>query len=110
MFLAAARDVDSIFLLDSRLSRAREAYIATVLRGEEPEPNFITKRERLVVEDLKWVYFNAEMRRKVEMDEDLTDDEDYESHSQKLLEKAIWWTHERVKEIPFVGQDGYGDD
>lgn len=110
MFLAAARDIDSIFLLDARLSRAREEYIATVLRGDEPDPDFMEKRERRVVEDLKWAYFNAEMRRKVELDEGLTDDEDYESHSQKLLEKAIWWTHEELKAIPFVGQDGYADD
>lgn len=107
MFIAAARDVDSIFRLDSRLSRAREEYIAAVLRGEEPEPDFMEKRERLVIEDLKWVYFNEAVRQKVGLDESLTDDEDYDSHSQKLLERAIWWTHERIEEIPFVGQEGY---
>lgn len=110
MYLAAVRDIDSIFLLDARLSRAREELIATVLRGEEPEPDFMEKRESVIVDDLKWAYFNAEMRRKVEIDETLTDDEDYESHSQKLVEKAIWWTHEQMKAIPFVGHPGYADD
>lgn len=110
MFLAAARDIDSTFLLDARLSRAREEFIVAALDGEEPPPEFMESREQRVVEDMKWAYFNPRMRRMVELDESLTDDEDYASHSQKLLEKAIWWTHERLKAIPFVGQDGYADD
>lgn len=88
MFLAAARDIDSTFLLDARLSRVREEFIVAALDGEEPPPAFMEKREQRVVEDLKWAYFNPRVRRMVELDESLTDDEDYASHSQKLSHGA----------------------
>jgi len=110
MLVAAGRDIDSTFFLDSRLSKAREALIALVLDGEEPEPDFVAKLERSAVDDLKEIYFNARMRQAVKLDAGLTDEEDYAQHSQKLVERAIWWTHERLKAIPFVGQDGFGDD
>ncbi len=110
MLVAAGRDIDSTFFLDSRLSKAREALIATVLAGEKPEPDFLQKLEKSAVDDMKGVYFNARMRRAVELDPNLTDEEDFAGHSQKLAERALWWTHERLKAIPFVGQEGFGDD
>ncbi|MGD8319562.1 MAG: hypothetical protein PVJ02_03890 [Gemmatimonadota bacterium] len=109
MYVAAARDIDSIFFLDARLSKAREAVISMALRGEPVDPEFMEQKERGVVEDLKTAYFNARVREAVQL-ERLSDEEDYANHSQKLVERAIWWTHERMKAIPFVGQEGFEDD
>lgn len=108
MYVAAGRDIDSIFFLDARLSRAREAVISMALRGEAVEPDFMERSERAAVDDLKRAYFNARVRKAVEL-EGLSDEEDYANHSQKLVERAIWWTHERMKAIPFVGQKGFED-
>lgn len=110
MYLAAGRDVDATFFLDRRLSEAREQLIAAVLAGAEPDPDFWEQRERTVLLELKSTYFNATLRQAFGLDGSLTDEEDYSSHSQKLLERAMWWTHERMKTIPFVGQEGFGDD
>lgn len=106
MYLAAARDTAATFFLADALSRVREEYMERALAGDPPDEGFWKNREEAVMEALKRRYYTSSVRDVVKPDAgDVSDDDDFASRDQKLTERAIWLTHERLKAIPFVGQE-----
>jgi len=109
MYLAAARDTASIFVLDDLLSRLREEYLEKALAGSPPGDDFWPPREQAAVEEIKRRFYNQEVREVVKPAEagEMDDQKDFESRGQKLTEHAIWMTHALLKQIPYVGQEEY---
>lgn len=111
MYLAAARDTAAMFFLTDALSRVREEYMERVLAGQSPGSEFWDEREKAVERALKERYYTSDVREVVTPEARQTSDEDdFDSRGQKLTEKAIWSTHERLKAIPFVGQESTARD
>jgi len=127
MFLEAGRDIAAMSALDERLSHAREEYIEQVLSGRDPDDTFWPEREAAIVDEIKRRFFSSsiglegtshqtnETGSKPSLTSPGPDDSkgdkcrlfDFNQHSQKLLEYAIWMTHEITKHIPYVGQKEY---
>lgn len=111
MYLAAARDTAATFFLTDALSRVREEYMERVLTGQTPGSEFWDEREKAVERALKERYYTADVREIVKpAAKDTSDEDDFNSRGQKLTERAIWSTHERLKAIPFVGQESRARD
>jgi hypothetical protein len=111
MLLAAARDTASMTALDKLLSELREQYLEKALAGSPAGEDFWPAGEQAVVEEIIRCFFNQKAREAVNRDEasKMDDQKDFEGHGQKLVEHAIWMTHALLKQIPYVGQEGYGD-
>lgn len=109
MFLAAARDTASMFVLDDLLSRLREEYLEKALAGSPPADDFWPSGEQAAVEEIKQRFYNQEAREAVKPGEagEIDDQKDFDTHGQKLTEHAIWMTHALLKQIPYVGQEEY---
>lgn len=106
MYLSAARDTAATFFLADALSRVREEHMERALAGDPPDDGFWEDREEAVMEALKRRYYTASVRDVVKPDDgEMSDDDDFASRDQELTERAIWLTHERLKAIPFVGQE-----
>ncbi len=132
MILEAGRDTVAMFALDELLSRAREDYLEQVFSGRVPNEEFWPGREAAASEEIKRHYYNRKVREAVKPDESETADAvtdpsdpegekadpadakanktDFDQHGQKMMEHAIWMTHEIIKQIPYVGQEEYRGD
>lgn len=132
MILEAGRDTVAMFALDELLSRAREDYLEQFLSGLAPSEEFWPGREAAATEEIKRRFYNRTVREAVKPDEskaadavtDPSDPEgeqadqadaeanqaDFDQHGQKMMEHAIWMTHEIIKQIPYVGQEEYRGD
>jgi hypothetical protein len=96
--LTIARDVWAAFFLEKELASLRERFMAQTLEGSPPNSGFWTIGEQKIVAEQRSSFYSKEAR------------VDFESRTQKLMEHAIWMTHHRLVELPFVGQEEYRAD
>lgn len=97
--------------LDRLLSQLREEYLDKALAGSPPGDDFWPPREQAVVDEIIRCFFNIKAREAVNPEDaaNISDQEDFDGHGQKLVEHAIWMTHALLKQIPYVGQEEYRD-
>ncbi|PIE66988.1 MAG: hypothetical protein CSA23_06260 [Deltaproteobacteria bacterium] len=106
--LDSIRDVAAILFLEDNLGLLREKYLNLALSGNPPDPKFWDTLENNVMKDLKLQFFNPRIRKLIKSENDTTsDDEDFNNHSQKLIEFAVIKNHKRLQEIPHVGHPDY---
>lgn len=116
MLLEAGRDTAAMFFLDGRLGALRESHLEMVLAGDTPSDDFWQEGEARAVDAVKERFFTAGVQDAVQAGG--TDgpphdgsgdrrDENFDAHSQKLVERGIWLAHEKLKSIPFVGHPDY---
>ena len=110
--LTIARDVWAAFFLEKELASLRERFMAQTLEGSPPNSGFWTIGEQKIVEDQRSSFYSKEVRVYLGLSDtnQSSDHEDFESRTQKSMEHAIWMTHHRLVELPFVGQEEYRDD
>lgn len=104
MLMEAGRDTGAMLFLDKSLGALREAYLRQVVAGDSPPDDFWRTGEARVVEEVKRRFFAPHVKKAVQSDKE------FDEHSQKLVEKAIWLAHEKLKAIPFVGQPEHADN
>ncbi|MGB5986493.1 MAG: hypothetical protein WBG37_14400 [Desulfobacterales bacterium] len=131
MILEAGRDTAAMFALDELLSRTREIYLELALSGQTPDEEFWSVHEKTVAEDIKRRFYNHKVCEAVKARDSLdsqtvvppllpqsgpsqdpsttTEQVDFDQHGQKLVEHAIWMTHEIIKQIPCVGLSDDGE-
>ena len=110
--LTIARDVCAAFFLEKELASLRERFMTQTLEGSPPNSGFWTVGEQEIVAKQRSSFYSKEVRVYLGLGDtnQRSDHEDFESRTQKLLENAIWMTHHRLVELPFVGQEEYRDD
>jgi hypothetical protein len=110
--LTIARDVWAAFFLEKALASLRERFMAQTLEGSPPDSGFWTIGEQKIVAEQRSSFYSKEVRVHLGLSEtnQRSDHEDFESRTHKLMEQAIWMTHHRLVELPFVGQEEYRDD
>ena len=135
MIGASGRDTAAMFALDQLLSQAREEYIIQALSGQPLDQTYWPAREAQAKLEIQKRFYNPKVQAAVnptaaepdpadsdspsadntmvskddpEVDSDI-DQGAFDQHGQKLVEHAIWMTHEILKQIPFVGQMARGD-
>lgn len=130
MIVESGRDTAAMFALDQLLSQAREAYIIQALSGQPLDQAYWPAREAQAKLEIQKRFYNPKVQAALkpnaaapdpaasdspsadnimvakddpELDSEI-DQTAFDQHGQKLVEHAIWMTHEILKQIPFVGQ------
>lgn len=109
--LLQARDTSALIYLDRLLGKLREEFLAAALDGKVPSPGFYEAGERRALAEMRSKFFSREARafwRPKEID--MGDDADFASRAQKTGERALAWTHRKLKSLPYVGQSDYRED
>ncbi len=107
-----ARDtMASLFYLE-RLDAVREIQLERGIQGEILPEDFFIRGERAALQETKKEYFTRIQRDiflKPEKASELTDDQDFDARSTKLVEMAMLESHRTIVKIPWVGHPEYGD-
>ncbi|RLB38903.1 MAG: hypothetical protein DRH12_12215 [Deltaproteobacteria bacterium] len=103
------RDIWAVLFLEDQLGKLREEHLRRCIEGPQPDESFLQTGEERIIQDVKNEFYNEKMRDVVKPDDaqSLSDEEDYEKRSQKLMEAAILMTHKKLLSIPYVGDPNY---
>jgi hypothetical protein len=107
--LLEARDLVAAFNFENRLIQLREEYMHRVLGGQQPEADFWPRREAMIVDEVRRVFFNQKVRDLIQPADaaPLSDAEDYARRTQARMEDVTLTIHRILAAIPFVGQPEY---
>jgi hypothetical protein len=104
--LLEARDLVAAFNLENRLIQLREEYMQRVLGGQKPEADFWSRREAMIVEEVRQVFYNETVRNLIQPPDAarINDAEDFDRRTQARMEVASFAIHRILAALPFVGQ------
>ncbi len=107
-----ARDVMAVLFLERRLAALREQYLATVVSGTVPGPEFLPRGEDAAYRAVVDRFYNADTRAAIWPDggAPASDEDDFQARTQKLAEFATLSAHRTLQAIPCVGQSDIRDD
>jgi hypothetical protein len=105
--LAEARDICAIFFLEHELGILREKYLEDALADTPQGPDYWQTAEAAILRRRDGFY-TQEVRHLVKANcAKISDGEDLAGRTQKLAEHAVFFTHRKLIQIPYVGQPEY---
>lgn len=107
--LPQIRDLVATIAFEKRLSLLREEFLERALAGDAPDPEFWDQGEREALSYVERSFYGPEMARSLgaEDGESSGGAGDFEDRSQKVVERALVFSHARLKAIPFVGHPDF---
>jgi hypothetical protein len=94
------------------LQYLRDAHLDRVSRGQSVSPDFWMRGEAAALNETRRQFYDAATRRMLlapEKARSLTDAQDFEARSTKMVEMAMLETHRILARIPWVGHPDYRD-
>jgi hypothetical protein len=107
--LAMARDVYAQFFLERQLGRLREAFLEQAIAGSPTPADYWKNGEERIVGEMRETFYCRGVRGFVKPDtaDQVSDTEDFDGRTQRLMEHALLQTHRLLRDIPFLGQSEF---
>ena len=107
-----ARDMLALSYFEKELGELREDYILAAKQGVLPDPDFLETRERGIFQETRARFYNREARSawNPNQPDEVTDEQDFASRTQKIAERALFITHRKLAGIPFLGHPDYREE